>query len=89
MGLPLEFRKRQDELLFFINASFYRQEVHIYDSSGINVEDEREGAILRIRTSYRNNPSNICSETNFEFSNAKDFKEGMNPYETAKEMIQK
>lgn len=79
----------KDELLFFINASFYRQEVHIYDSSGINVEDEREGAILRIRTSYRNNPSNICSEANFEFSNAKDFKEKMNPYKTAKEMIQK
>lgn len=76
----------KDEILFWINSSFYRQKVFICDSCGITVRDEREGAILRIKTSQRKNSFSTYSEVNLEYSNAMDFKEKLDPSMTAKDI---
>jgi TldD protein len=88
IGLHLKEYSR-DKLLFSLNGSFYRQNIHVYDSGGIDVEDEREGAILRIKISNKENSFDFYSEENLEFSSADDFKEKLNPSETAKEVIEK
>ncbi len=79
----------QNKLIYSINASFYCQEVKIYDSKENWVNDLREGCLLQVKTSLSKDSFQVLSEIHLEFSNIRDFKEKINPHEIAKVAIQK